>query len=467
MPIIGRKEEQRELLRLMASEQPEFVMVYGRRRVGKTYLVRETFKDNLVFYMTGLNNVELSDQLVNFRTALASVSGNVDIPAPRTWFDAFEQLRTFLQQNNAAKKVVFLDEVPWMDTKGSKFIPALEHFWNSYASTDPAIKLVVCGSAASWMVKKIVENHGGLHNRLTYKLKLNPFNVGEVKEFLESKNIYWDYQMVTECYMVLGGIPYYLNLLTPSLSLAQNIDKLFFNESALLEGEFRSLYSSLFLHSEEYVSIIKVLAEKKIGFTRDEIIAALSVSDGGGVTRKLTELEQCGFIRKYKALGRVPYLYQLADFFSLFYFTFLEKGDNYDSETWMHLQNTSTHKTWCGLGFERFCIANAEKIKSILGISGIATKTYSVYSSEAQIDMVIERGDRVVNLFEMKYTALPYSLDKKDAESMENKMLLLQSKLKKKQNIANVLVTTSPIKPNAYSARWVQRNITLEEIFSA
>lgn len=467
MPIIGRKEEQRELLRLMASEQPEFVMVYGRRRVGKTYLVRETFKDNLVFYMTGLNNVELSDQLVNFRTALASASGNVDIPAPRTWFDAFEQLRTFLQQNNAAKKVVFLDEVPWMDTKGSKFIPALEHFWNSYASTDSAIKLIVCGSAASWMVKKIVENHGGLHNRLTYKLKLNPFNVGEVKEFLESKNIYWDYQMVTECYMVLGGIPYYLNLLMPGLSLAQNIDKLFFNESALLEGEFRSLYSSLFLHSEEYISIIKVLAEKKIGFTRDEIIAALSVSDGGGVTRKLTELEQCGFIRKYKALGRVPYLYQLADFFSLFYFTFLEKGDNYDSETWMHLQNTSTHKTWCGLGFERFCIANAEKIKNILGISGIATKTYSVYSSEAQIDMVIERGDRVVNLFEMKYTALPYSLDKKDAESMENKMLLLQSKLKKKQNIANVLVTTSPIKQNAYSARWVQRNITLEEIFSA
>ena len=467
MPIIGRKEEQRELLRLMASEQPEFIMVYGRRRVGKTYLVRETFKDNLVFYMTGLNNVELSDQLVNFRAALATASGNVDIPAPQTWFDAFEQLRTFLQQNNAAKKVVFLDEVPWMDTKGSKFIPALEHFWNSYASTDPAIKLVVCGSAASWMVKKIVENHGGLHNRLTYKLKLNPFNVGEVKEFLESKNIYWDYQMVTECYMVLGGIPYYLNLLTPSLSLAQNIDKLFFSESALLEGEFRSLYSSLFLHSEEYISIIKVLAEKKIGFTRDEIIAALSVSDGGGVTRKLTELEQCGFIRKYKALGRVPYLYQLADFFSLFYFTFLEKGDNYDSETWMHLQNTSTHKTWCGLGFERFCIANAEKIKNILGISGIATKTYSVYSSEAQIDMVIERGDRVVNLFEMKYTALPYSLDKKDAESMENKMLLLQSKLKKKQNIANVLVTTSPIKQNAYSARWVQRNITLEEIFSA
>lgn len=467
MPIIGRKEEQRELLRLMASEQPEFVMVYGRRRVGKTYLVRETFKDNLVFYMTGLNNVELSDQLVNFRTALATASGNVDIPASQTWFDAFEQLRTFLQQNNAAKKVVFLDEVPWMDTKGSKFIPALEHFWNSYASTDSAIKLIVCGSAASWMVKKIVENHGGLHNRLTYKLKLNPFNVGEVKEFLESKNIYWDYQMVTECYMVLGGIPYYLNLLTPGLSLAQNIDKLFFSESALLEGEFRSLYSSLFLHSEEYISIIKVLAEKKIGFTRDEIIAALSVSDGGGVTRKLTELEQCGFIRKYKALGRVPYLYQLADFFSLFYFTFLEKGDNYDSETWMHLQNTSTHKTWCGLGFERFCIANAEKIKNILGISGIATKTYSVYSSEAQIDMVIERGDRVVNLFEMKYTALPYSLDKKDAESMENKMLLLQSKLKKKQNIANVLVTTSPIKPNAYSARWVQRNITLEEIFSA
>ena len=264
--------------------------------------------------------------------------------------------------------------------------------------------------------------------------------------------------------MALGGIPYYLNLLSSKLSLAQNLDALFFSETALLDGEFKSLYASLFLHSEEYTAIIEILSRKKVGFTRDEIISQLKVSDGGGITRKLTELEQCGFIRKYKALGKVTYLYQLIDFYSLFYFSFLEKGKDYDKDTWMHLQNSSTYKTWCGLSFERFCIAHAEKIKSILGISGISTKTYSFYSPEAQIDMVIERGDRVVNLFEMKYTDLAYSLDKKDAASLENKMLCLQSKLKKRQSIMNILVTTSPMKQSPYSSRLIQRNITLDEI---
>lgn len=465
MPIIGRKEEQKQLRMLMNSRQPEFIMVYGRRRVGKTYLIRETFKDNLAFHMTGMNNATLSDQLINFRTALITASGNTDIPVPQTWFEAFELLRTHMQQCDASTKIIFLDEVPWMDSKDSKFVSALEHFWNSYASTDSAIKLIVCGSAASWMVKKIVENRGGLHNRLTYKLKLNPFNVSETKDFLESKEIYWDYQTITKCYMILGGVPYYLNLLSKELSLSQNIDKLFFSDSALLDGEFKSLYSSLFLHSDDYISIIKILSKKKIGHTRDEIVSGLEISDGGSITRRLSELEQCGFIRKYKTLGRVSYLYQLIDFFSLFYFAFLEKGCDFDKDAWMHLQNTSTHNTWCGLSFERFCIVHADRIKELLGISGIATKTYSVYSDKAQIDMIIERGDKVVNLFEMKFTTLPYTLEKKDANNLENKMSLLQSKLKKKQSIMNVLVSTEPIKPSIYSTRLIQRNIILQDFF--
>ena len=464
MALVGRKNEQSELLRLLDSEQAEFIMVYGRRRVGKTYLIREAFKNKFAFYMTGMNGVGLSEQLQNFSSSLVLASGNSNIPKPESWFDAFEQLRNYLQNLDSSKKIIFLDELPWMDSKDSKFLSALEHFWNSYASATKNIKLIVCGSAASWMVKKIVENHGGLHNRITYKLKLNPFDVTETKAFLESKNIYWDNRTISECYMALGGIPYYLNLLSSKLSLAQNLDALFFSETALLDGEFKSLYASLFLHSEEYTAIIEILSRKKVGFTRDEIISQLKVSDGGGITRKLTELEQCGFIRKYKALGKVTYLYQLIDFYSLFYFSFLEKGKDYDKDTWMHLQNSSTYKTWCGLSFERFCIAHAERIKSILGISGISTKTYSFYSPEAQIDMVIERGDRVVNLFEMKYTDLAYSLDKKDAASLENKMLCLQSKLKKRQSIMNILVTTSPMKQSPYSSRLIQRNITLDEI---
>ena len=239
MPIIGRKREQAELRRLAESAQSEFIMVYGRRRVGKTYLVRETFKGRLAFHMTGMNDASIAEQLRNFQTSLAHAAG-VESPVPESWFAAFEQLRTFLERRSGGERIVFLDEVPWMDTKDSKFVPALEHFWNDYAAA-ANVKLVVCGSAASWMVKKIVENHGGLHNRLTYRMKLNPFDVSETKEFLESKGIRWENRTVTECYMALGGVPYYLNLLSPALSLAQNMDALFFSEGPLLDGEFQSL----------------------------------------------------------------------------------------------------------------------------------------------------------------------------------------------------------------------------------
>ena len=275
MAIIGRKREQAELLRLSESNQPEFIMVYGRRRVGKTYLIREVFKDKLSFYMIGMNGVGLNEQLQNFASSLMIASGKSDLPLPKSWFEAFEQLRDYLQNLNSSRKIVFLDELPWMDSKDSKFVSALEHFWNSYAVTTSNVKLIVCGSAASWMVKKIVENHGGLHNRLTYKLKLNPFDISETKDFLESKNIYWENQTIVECYMVLGGIPYYLNLLSSSLSLAQILDVLFFSESPLLEREFNSLYASLFLHSDDYISIIEVLSQKKVGFTRENIISKL------------------------------------------------------------------------------------------------------------------------------------------------------------------------------------------------
>ena len=462
MPIIGRKREQAELRRLAASAQSEFIMIYGRRRVGKTYLIRETFKGRLAFHMTGMNDASLPEQLRNFQTSLAHAAG-VESPVPENWFAAFEQLRTFLERRAGGERIVFLDEVPWMDSKDSKFVAALEHFWNDYAAATH-VKLIVCGSAASWMVKKIVENHGGLHNRLTYRMKLNPFDVSETREFLESKGIRWENRTVAECYMALGGIPYYLNLLSPALSLAQNMDALFFSEGALLDGEFRSLYASLFLHSQDYVDIVEILSSKKVGFTREEIMSRSGKSNGGGISRMLAELEQCGFIRRYKALGRAQHLYQLVDFFSLFHFAFLRRGKDYDKDAWMHIQNTSVYKTWCGLGFERFCIAHAERIKNLLGISGIGTKTYGFHSPEAQIDMVIERGDNVVNLFEMKFTELPYALEKKDAENLENKMACLRSRLKKKQNIMNVFVTSCPMKRTPYAERLVPRNITLDEI---
>ncbi|MBR5686602.1 MAG: AAA family ATPase [Prevotella sp.] len=465
MKIIGRKSEQDELKRLYASSTSEFLMVYGRRRVGKTFLVREYFKDKFDFYVTGIARGNRKEQLMNFRSALAAQNNETDTPVFGNWFEAFDALRQHLQHSSSKRKLVFMDELPWMDSPKSDFIKALEHFWNVWASARSDIFLIVCGSAASWLVKNIVRNHGGLHNRLTCKMKINPFTLNESKVYLQEKGIRWENRMIAECYMVMGGIPYYLNLLDHRLSLAQNIDRLFFSESPLLEGEFGNLYASLFRKSEEYIRIVEALSKKKTGYTRDEIIKHTKISDGGGLTRKLEELEQCGFIRKYKAVGNVNHIYQLIDFFSLFHETFLKKGPSYDTDNWMHLTGTPSYHTWCGLSFERLCLAHLPQIKVALGISGISTNTFSFYDKETQIDMVIDRGDYLVNLCEMKFTEEAFSINKAYAEKLRQKMQRLKIHLKKRKGIFLVMITSLPMKENDHSVNLVQNNLVLDDLF--
>ena len=368
MEIIGRKEEIKQLESLQQSGRSEFVMVYGRRRVGKTYLIREFFHNQFDFYLTGIANGSRREQLQNFHIKMQETDTSVSWAMPSNWFEAFNQLKTLLMKSDTPRKIIFLDELPWMDTQKSDFVKALDHFWNTWASARTDILLIVCGSAASWLVTNIVRNHGGLHNRLTYKMKLNPFNLHDCKEYLLHKGMNWDNRNIAECYMILGGIPYYLDMLSKNLSLAQNIDRLFFTESALLEDEFSNLYASLFRNSSDYINIIEALSKKKSGYTREEILRSTRLKDGGSVTRKLEELEQCGFIRKYKAIGEVRNMYQLIDFYSIFYFHFIKKGKTYDSDIWMHHVASSTYHTWCGLSFERLCMAHLPQVKQALGI---------------------------------------------------------------------------------------------------
>jgi len=384
---------------------------------------------------------------------------------PENWFEAFHSLEKLLEKNSTRRKVIFLDELPWMDTPKSDFVKALEMFWNTWASARNDVLLIVCGSAASWMVKNIVKNHGGLHNRLTFKMKLMPFTLSESQEFLIEKGIRWTPSMVAECYMVLGGIPYYLNLLDKGLSLAQNIDRLFFADAALLEDEFQNLYASLFRKSEDYTVIIEALARKKSGFSREDIMRYTKKSDGGGLTRRLEELEQFGFIRKYKTIGSVQALYQLVDFYSLFYFNFIQKGPIYDTENWMHLMGSPRYNTWRGLSFERLCFAHLQQIKQALGISGVSTQTFSYYSAETQIDMVIDRGDQIVNLCEMKCTDEPFSITKKYAAELTNKISVLKKAIKKRRGVYVVMITENGLRENEYSNSLVLRSLTLEDLF--
>lgn len=464
MNIVGRKEEMKELKRIYDSGSSEFVVVYGRRRVGKTYLIREFFHDDFVFYATGVARGNRTEQLAQFNSSLARYGDSEDQTAPENWSLAFGRLEKLVAKSRKQRKVIFLDELPWMDTPKSDFVKAMEMFWNVWASARNDIVLIVCGSAASWMVGNVIRNRGGLHNRLTCKLKLNPFTLSETKEYLLSQKIKWDNLSIAECYMILGGIPYYLHLLDKSRSLAQNIDRLFFSESALLEDEFDNLYNSLFAKSEEYVRIVEALAKKKSGFSRDEIVARSGLSNGGGLTRKLDALEQCGFIRKYKAFGEVSYTFQLIDFFTLFYFQFVKGRNTVDSDTWQHLVATNSYKTWRGLAFEKLCFAHLPKIKSVLGISGVLTNTCSYYSSQAQVDMIIERADRAVTVCEMKCSDEPYALTKVEYEKIANRLSVLREYYKRK-NIFFAMITSFGLVRNSYAINYVQNEIILDDLF--
>lgn len=460
MKIVGRENAQMEIRRLRDSGEPEFVMVYGRRRVGKTFLIRQTLGKDFCFYMTGIAKAKRELQLKNFQQTIAQYSKRLAQNVPADWFEAFQLLRRLIEKSKQKRKVIFLDELPWMDTPKSNLVSALEHFWNSWASARNDVMLIVCGSAASWLVKNIETNKGGLHNRLTAKIHLHPFTLHETHLFLLRKGIRWNAAQEAQCYMIMGGIPYYLNLLDKQKSLAENIDRLFCAEDALLVDEFRNLYASLFTHSDEYVEIVKVLSKKKIGFTREDILRQTKRADGGSLTRRLTDLCDCGFVRKYFARGNVNAIYQLTDFYTLFYLHFL--ADESKQVVWQQQMQSSSYLSWCGLAFERLCFAHLPQIKKALGIDGISTQTYALCKDDAQIDMVIERSDRVVSLCEMKFTDLPYALNKREAEAIRNRESVLNSCFKARRTINVVLITNLPAKRNMHFNGLVNKNITLD-----
>lgn len=468
--IIGRIREQKELKEYIASKSSEFIAVYGRRRVGKTFLIREMFGDNFAFYVTGMDNVPMQEQLLNFNLSLRRCSGKEWKPVSN-WLLAFDQLISYLESLPAGNKIVFMDELPWMDTHKSGFVSALEHFWNSWASARRDIKLIVCGSATSWMIDKLINNRGGLHNRLTHRMLIEPFNLKECEQYFHSRDIIYSRHEIAECYMVMGGIPFYLSQMKKGLSVAQNIDRLFFEESAALGNEFDNLYRALFKYSEKYVKIVEALTTKGKGLNRLEIIKQSGLSNNGGLTTMLKELEACGFIRRYEPFGKVKKeaLYQLVDFFTLFYFRFILKNRYKDEHFWTSSQGSSVHRAWSGYAFEMLCLCHIRQIKKALGISGIQSLVSSWRSETseegAQIDLVIDRKDQTVNLCEMKYSITEFAIDKKYDAILRNKQAAFQAETKTRKSLQLTFVTTYGVKPNAYSSR-VQSEVLLEDLFA-
>ncbi len=468
--MVGRLEEIKELNRLYESDESEFVAVYGRRRVGKTYLVRETFADRFAFCHTALPNATRRQQLAHFKKSLEEFGHPCAVP--KDWFAAFAALGEVVQASPMRRKVVFLDELPWLDTAKSDFLMALESFWNEWASARKDILLVVCGSAAAWMVKNLFRNRGGLHNRVTARICLQPFTLGECLKFAEERGLSMSQSDVAECYMALGGIPYYWRYLARGLSLPQNIDRLCFAADAPLRHEFDELYSSLFSHAEVYKKIVASLARKKIGMTRGELLEALDAVPTGRLSEALETLESSGFVRSYRSFGakKKNAIFQLIDPFTLFHFRFLDAPPS-DEHFWTSTLMSSAQSAWRGLAFERLCLLHLRQIRRALGVGAVHVEAYgwsfrgdATYPDGVQIDLILDRADNVINVCEMKYAAGAYAIDKATVRSLEQKVGTFRGVTKTRKAIHLTLVTANGVLKNAYSGR-VQSEVTLNDLF--
>lgn len=469
--MVGREPEKTLLADCLTSTRPEFVAVYGRRRVGKTYLIKEFFQEQFSFYATGVTGLNTRQQLRVFNESLCQY-GSEEKTIPKDWFEAFSRLKWLLLSDHVkrnyqtGKKVIFLDELPWMDTARSSFKSALDYFWNSWASTQNDLLLIVCGSATSWIISNIVMDTGGFYNRITKQIHLMPFTLYECEQLLLSNGVHFSLRQVFECYMILGGIPYYLNYLKPQYSLAQNIDLLFFQENGPLRNEYDQLFRSLFKHPAHHLAIIEVLAGRRGGLTRTELLEQLDLPEGKELTKCLNELEQCGFIRKYTAfpLQKQNSIYQLTDSLTLFYLTWLRNGK---TESWLETINSPAYYTWCGLAFERVCLLHSKQIKSKLGISGISTHEYAWRSKKsspgAQIDLLIDRKDDVINLCEAKFSSGAYVIDAADEANLLHKMETFRSETSTRKALHLTMITLNGVANNSHKGI-VTNEVTGEDL---
>ena len=476
--ISGRWREQERLQQILVSLRPEFLAIYGRRRVGKTFLVRRFFAGKArLFEVSGRFGGSMADNLQVFADAMADAfHGGAKLAVPSSWHEAFRNLEHEIDRRKSKQKwVVFFDELPWLATHKSGCLEELEHFWNSWCTKRPNIIVVVCGSAASWMLRHIVHGHGGLHNRLTATMRLLPFSLAEAHDLLENRGVRLTRHQMVELYMVLGGVPHYLDKVPRGQSVAQIIDALCFDPDGALAGEFEHLFASLFSDDESYRRVVRELARTRRGVSRDELLRELGVSSGGGFHRVLVNLEEAGFIQTVIPFGRTrrDRFYRLIDEFSLFHLQWLEGRRRGKRGDWTSIRGTAKWNTWAGLAFEALCQNHIGAIERALGISGVRTEASSWQhrarnreDNGAQIDLLIDRADDVISVCELKHTVTPFAITKRYAEELRRKLAVFQHETRTRKNLQLVLVATAGVLANAYSRDLVDREVGLDAFWS-
>lgn len=469
--FIGREYEIRQLQRYRDSKEAEFVIVYGRRRVGKTFLVKEFFDDTYDFKVTGLYKKPKKMQLKNFYLALLEYGAPVK-KIPKDWLEAFAELKKLLKGiNEKRKKIIFIDELPWLDTPKSEFLSAFEGFWNGWGAQQNDLMLVVCGSATTWISNKILSDRGGLFNRAARRLYLMPFTLRETEKYLVSRGIRWSRYDIVECYMTMGGIPYYLKLLDNELSYLTNIDSIFFKCKGPLWDEFDHLYETLFGNAKGYLKIIEALASKKSGLTRKEIIKEAKLEDNGLLTEMLKNLKDSQFIRAYNTFGydEKNIVYQLADYFTLFYLRFMKGSQNPDERFWTHYLDNPAKSNWAGQTFEIVCKDHISEVKKAIGISALLTDISSwqgeTDGGKAQIDLIIDRRDRTTNICEIKFSAGEFIIDKDYEKKLRKKVEIFREATRSKKALQLVMITTYGVRQNIYSGI-IQSQVCMDDLFT-
>ncbi len=466
--IVGRAYEQQVLTDSLTSHRSELVAIYGRRRIGKTHLIREFFGNKIIFSFTGLSTGKRADQIKNFILKLNEVTNEYKKKKqPADWLEAFSYLKIFLKgiKESKRKKVIFIDEFPWVDSHKSGFLAAFENFWNDYCTTRSDLVVVVCGSAASYMVKKIISNSKGLSKRITQTIMLKPFNLHETQSFFKYKGITMEEYEILKIYMVIGGIAEYLEYVKAGESAAITIDRLCFQQGAYLENEYDEVFKSLFDENSYHQKIMYVLAnKKKEGITRDEILKKLKISSGGRFSDSLEELMQSGFALKYEAYkdNIKKTLYRVYDEFCLFHLQFMIP---FKGAKWTQIFQKQEYRSWCGYAFETMCLKHYKEVKKALKCDQIGSKNYSWHNPKAQVDLVIDRDDDVVNLCEIKFYNDEFSLDATYLQRLRNKENQFRASTKTKKGVYTVMITTWGVKPNQYSQAIVTASLTMKCLF--
>ena len=474
--VIGREYEIGLLRKMYEQDEAQLIAVYGRRRVGKTYLVKRFFDDRFDFAFTGSYNTSTTVQLALFSQTLREYGAEVKPPV-KTWFDAFGALRDHLMSCGKKRMVVFLDEIPWMDNAKSNFLPAFSFFWNTWGSTCEGLKVVVCGSATTWMLDKFIGDKGGLYGRTNRSIYLAPFTLHETELFLQSRNIVWNRFQIAENYMIMGGIPYYLDMIDPSLPIDVNVNKLFFSPGAPLRMEYDFLFRTLFKEAQLYRGIVETLAKKAKGLTQKEIKEAMKLKDGGELSVVLNNLQKCDFIRKYSSFGKKEQgvMYQLTDLFILFHLHFVKNNNGQDENFWLTVASQAK-KIWQGYAFEMLCLHHIPEIKKRLGISGVLTNACSWQTRPttdkdgtkwdgAQIDLLLERADNTVNLCEMKFAGEEYVITRSYEELLRKRVEIFRHHTKCKAAMPITFITTYGLKNNMNANAYIPYQIVLDDLF--